>query len=94
MSMCSKNFRDYERLNYNMLQKLTEEVICLRKNAELSWESDDESDWSALVDKDVSDDIEHLKDSKHLQEEVGDNLRAVSSYNGRYNLRSRTRSPI
>ncbi|KAB2613498.1 protein GAMETE EXPRESSED 1-like [Pyrus ussuriensis x Pyrus communis] len=91
-------YKDYERLNYNMLQKLTAEVICSRKNAEWSWESDDdfhdESDWSALVDKDVSDDIEHLKDSKHLQEEVGDNLRAVSSYNGRYNLRSRTRSPI
>ncbi|RXH90076.1 hypothetical protein DVH24_032433 [Malus domestica] len=49
--------KDYERLYYNMLQKLTEEVISLRKNAELSWESDDESDWSALVDKDVSGDI-------------------------------------
>ncbi|CAN6574156.1 unnamed protein product [Malus baccata var. baccata] len=49
--------KDYERLYYNRLQKLTEEVISLRKNAELSWESDDESDWSALVDKDVSGDI-------------------------------------
>ncbi|XP_008381805.1 protein GAMETE EXPRESSED 1-like [Malus domestica] len=62
-STCNKGNRttdsvgDYERLYYNMLQKLTEEVISLRKNAELSWESDDESDWSALVDKDVSGDI-------------------------------------
>ncbi|CAN6708003.1 unnamed protein product [Malus baccata var. baccata] len=88
-------YKDYERLNYDMLQKLTEEVISLRKNADqFSWESDDESDWSAFVDKDISDGIEHLTDSNHFKEEVGDNLRAVSSYTGRYNLRSRTRNRI
>ncbi|KAM0958969.1 hypothetical protein ACFX15_023597 [Malus domestica] len=88
-------YKDYERLNYDMLQKLTEEVISLRKNADqFSWESDDESDWSAFVDKDISDGIEHLTDSNHFKEEVGDNLHAVSSYTRRYNLRSRSRNRI
>ncbi|CAN6566829.1 unnamed protein product [Malus baccata var. baccata] len=42
---------------------------------ELSWESsDDESDWSAYADKDISDGIEHLKGSNYFREEVGDNL--------------------
>lgn len=83
-------FRDYGRLNHDMLQVLTEEVMSLRKNAELEWESDDESDWSTFVDKDVPDGIENLKDPNHLQEEVGDNLYAITSCTGRYNLRSRS----
>lgn len=85
-------FRDYEMLNYNMLQNLTEEVTNLRKNAALSWESDDESDWSTFVDKDVSDGIENLKDPNYFHEEVGDNSHTISSLTGRYNLRSRSRA--
>ncbi|CAB4304543.1 unnamed protein product [Prunus armeniaca] len=81
---------DYGRLNHDMLQVLTEEVMSLRKNAKLEWESDDESDWSTFVDKDVPDGFENLKDPNHLQEEVGDNLYAITSCTGRYNLRSRS----
>ncbi|PQQ19514.1 protein GAMETE EXPRESSED 1 [Prunus yedoensis var. nudiflora] len=83
-------YKDYGRLNHDMLQVLTEEVMSLRKNAELEWESDDESDWFTFVDKDVPDGIENLKDPNHLQEEVGDNLYAITSCTGRYNLRSRS----
>ncbi|XP_016648988.1 PREDICTED: protein GAMETE EXPRESSED 1-like [Prunus mume] len=83
-------YKDYGRLNHDMLQVLTEEVMSLRQNAKLEWESDDESDWSTFVDKDVPDGFENLKDPNHLQEEVGDNLYAITSCTGRYNLRSRS----
>ena len=66
----------------------------MRKNAELNWETDSESDseWSNWVDTDISDGIDNLKDHDGMpaEEQVVESFKADSSKT-RYNLRKRVR---
>ncbi|XP_062078927.1 protein GAMETE EXPRESSED 1 [Humulus lupulus] len=89
-------FRDYEMLNYGMLKQLTEEVRSLRKNAELSWETESDVDWSTWVDHEIPDGIDNIiQDPDYMigfEERVGESSHETSSSTGsRYNLRSRRR---
>lgn len=64
----------------------------MRKNAELAWESDSESEWSTWVDTNISDGVDNLKEFPNGMpgEQVGENFN-VNSSTTRYNLRSRAR---
>ncbi|KAM6548457.1 hypothetical protein CsatB_020133 [Cannabis sativa] len=88
-------YRDYEMLNYGMLKQLTEEVRSLRKNAELSWESESDIDWSTWVDHEIPDGIDNIiQDPDYMigfEERVGESSHEASSTGSKYNLRSRRR---
>ena len=53
-------------LNHQMLLTLIEKVNSIRKNSELSWDTDSDVDWSSWIDTDLSDDEDNLKDPDYM----------------------------
>ncbi|KAK1371758.1 protein GAMETE EXPRESSED 1 [Heracleum sosnowskyi] len=85
-------YRDYETLNHEMLLTLVEKFNVMQKRKELSEDMDSDDEWSAWIDKDLSEDVDKLEDPDFLiSEEVGENSIVSSTTTGRYNLRSRHR---
>ncbi|XP_062153135.1 protein GAMETE EXPRESSED 1-like [Alnus glutinosa] len=77
-------YRDFERLNYEMLQDLMNKVK--------SWDSDGDEDWSQWIDSDVPDGVDNLQDPDYnppKEEGIGENSYVTSSATRKYNLRSR-----
>ncbi|KAK4337649.1 hypothetical protein RND71_042136 [Anisodus tanguticus] len=88
-------FRDYEVLNYKMLQTLVEKVNGIQKHKEyLSWEmenddSDSEVDWSSWIEAELPEDVDKLKDPDFVYpEEVAENSVGSKLITRRYNLRN------
>ncbi|KAJ0100617.1 hypothetical protein Patl1_21191 [Pistacia atlantica] len=91
-------YRDYEFLNYQMLQTLLEKVNGMERNKELSWESDYDSDvdWPSWMDRELPEEANDFEDPNYLisdsiPEEVGENFITTSSITTRYNLRPRSK---
>ncbi|KAJ0043891.1 hypothetical protein Pint_18542 [Pistacia integerrima] len=91
-------YRDYEFLNYQMLQTLLEKVNGMQRNKELSWESDYDSDvdWPSWMDRELPEEANDFEDPNYLisdsiPEEVGENFITTSSITTRYNLRPRSK---
>ncbi|KAF3942749.1 hypothetical protein CMV_030624 [Castanea mollissima] len=77
-------YRDFERLNYEMLQDLINKVK--------SWDTDSDVDWSQWIDTEIPDGIDNLKDSDYLplkEKDTGENLNVTSLATRKYNLRGR-----
>lgn len=93
--------RDYEVLNYHMLQTLMEKVNGIQNgNKEmLGWESDGEDsdvDWSSWVDKDLPEEVNCLEDPNYSVPQVEEEYMAENSSTSsslvarrRYHLRPR-----
>ncbi|XWS36711.1 hypothetical protein CRYUN_Cryun20dG0109300 [Craigia yunnanensis] len=85
--------RDYEMLNHQMLLTLIEKVNSIRKNSELSWDTDSDVDWSSWIDTELPDDVDNLKDPDYmlpvLVEESEENSIATSTISRKYDLRPR-----
>ena len=80
----SPNFRDFERLNHEMLQDLINKVK--------SWDTDSDVDWSQWIDTEIPDGIDNLKDSDYLpskEKDTGENSNVTSLATRKYNLRGR-----
>ena len=80
----SPNFRDFERLNYEMLQDLINKVK--------SWDTDSDVDSSQWIDTEIHDGIDNLKDSDYLpskEKDTGESSNATSLATRKYNLRGR-----
>jgi hypothetical protein len=80
----SLNCRDFERLNYDMLQDLINKVK--------SWDTDGDVDWSQWIDTEIPDGIDNLKDPDYIppkEEDTVQNSNVTSSATRKYNLRSR-----
>lgn len=76
--------RDFERLNFEMLQDLMNKVK--------SWDTESDEDWSQWIDTEVPDGVDNLRDPDYLiPEEVSvvENSDIGLSVSRRYNLRSR-----
>nr|POE76432.1 hypothetical protein CFP56_19879 [Quercus suber] len=75
--------RDFERLNYEMLQDLINKVK--------SWGADSDVDWSQWIDTKIPNGIENLQDSDYMppKEDTGENVNLTSSVMRKYDLRSR-----
>ncbi|PON71755.1 hypothetical protein TorRG33x02_253470 [Trema orientale] len=72
-------YRDYEVLNYQMLQTLIEKVNDIQRQA-LSWEVDTDMNWSSWVDIDLPEDVNKTEDPDYIvPEEVGENSITTSS---------------
>ncbi|KAK8688713.1 hypothetical protein V6N13_087457 [Hibiscus sabdariffa] len=90
-AICS--YRDYERLNHQMLVTLIDKVNSIRTNSELCWDSDSDVDWSSWIDTDLPDNVDNLKDPDYMlpsaAEESEGKSDIVSSTSRKYNLRPR-----
>ncbi|GMY09734.1 protein gamete expressed 1 [Fagus crenata] len=65
---------DFERLNYDMLQDLSNKVK--------SWDTDGDVDWSQWIDTEIPDGIDNLKDPDSIppeEEDTGENSNVTSS---------------
>ncbi|KAL9993846.1 hypothetical protein Hdeb2414_s0975g00970121 [Helianthus debilis subsp. tardiflorus] len=80
-------YRDYETLNYEMLQSLIEKVNGMQGKKQFLCEDDDDSDvdWSSWVDKDISDN--ELEDLDYRM--PPEQLDKASIIPRAYNLRNR-----
>ncbi|KAB1208697.1 Protein GAMETE EXPRESSED 1 [Morella rubra] len=79
-------YRDFERLNYEMLRDLMNKVK--------SWDADSDIDWSQWIDTEIPDGVDNLKDPDYLppnEEGIGQNSNLASWTGRKYNLRSRCR---
>ncbi|KAK8568999.1 hypothetical protein V6N13_106878 [Hibiscus sabdariffa] len=87
------SYRDYERLNHQMLVTLIEKVNSLRSNSEVCWDSDSDVDWSSWIDTDLPDNVDSIKDPDYMlpfaAEESEGNSMIVSSVSRKYDLRPR-----
>lgn len=85
-------YRDYEVLNYQMLQTLIEKVNGMQRQ-ELSWELDTDVDWSSWIDTDLPEDVNKAEDPDYIapKEEVGENSITTTTSTRKYNLRRRSR---
>ncbi|KAL5574179.1 hypothetical protein UlMin_023776 [Ulmus minor] len=83
-------YRDYEVLNYQLLQTLMEKVNGIKRQ-ELSWESSESDvDWSSWIDFELPEDVNNLEDPDYIfPEEVGENSITTTSTTRKYNLRRR-----
>ena len=80
----SPNFRDFERLNHEMLQDLINKVK--------SWDTDSDVDSSQWIDTEIQDGIDNLEDSDYLpsiEKDTGENSNVTSLATRKYNLRGR-----
>ncbi|KAK2421960.1 protein GAMETE EXPRESSED [Trifolium repens] len=86
-------YKDFERMNYQMLLTLVNNNIQNRKESSWEYDSDDnDMDWSQWIDSDLSDDVNCLEDPDFIiPEEVAENSITTSSATKNYNLRSRNR---
>ncbi|KAH9675374.1 protein GAMETE EXPRESSED 1 [Citrus sinensis] len=84
-------YRDYEILNYQMLQTVLEKINGMeRDKEELSWDTNSEIDWSSWVDTDLQEEVDDYEDPNYIvPEEVGENWITTSSLATRYDLRPR-----
>ncbi|RHN74391.1 hypothetical protein MtrunA17_Chr2g0309801 [Medicago truncatula] len=83
-------YRDYERLNHQMLLTLVNKINSMQKLKESTWEFDttDYVDWSQWVDTDLPDDVNCLDDPDFvIPEEVAENSITTSTTKS-YNLRA------
>ncbi|XP_022760073.1 protein GAMETE EXPRESSED 1-like, partial [Durio zibethinus] len=87
------SYRDYEMLNHQMLLTLIEKVNSIRKNSDLSWETDSDVDWSSWIDTEFPDDVDNLKDPDYMPpvpaEESKENSFETSPISRKYDLRPR-----
>ncbi|GMN42339.1 hypothetical protein TIFTF001_011552 [Ficus carica] len=85
-------YRDYEVLNYQMLQTLIEKVNGMQRR-ELSWELDTDVNWSSWIDTDLPEDVNKAEDPDYIapEEEVGENSITTTTSTRKYNLRRRSR---
>nr|POE57602.1 protein gamete expressed 1 [Quercus suber] len=77
-------YRDFERLNYEMLQDLINKVK--------SWDTDSDVDWSQWIDTEIPDGIDNLKDPDYMpskEKDTGENSNVTSLATRKYNLRGR-----
>ncbi|KAK9993634.1 hypothetical protein SO802_023337 [Lithocarpus litseifolius] len=77
-------YRDFERLNYEMLQDLINKVK--------SWDTESDIDWSQWIDTEIPDSIDNLKESDYLpskEKDTGENSNVTSLATRKYNLRGR-----
>lgn len=87
--MSLKFCRDYEVLNYHMLQTLIEKVNCMQRK-ELTWDTDSEVNWSSWIDSDIPEDANDFEDPDYIvPEEVEENSIITTSNTRKYNLRHR-----
>ena len=83
--------RDYEVLNYQMLQTLIEKVNGMQRQG-ASWELNTDINWSSWIDTDLPEDVNKSADPDYrAPEEVAENSITTSSSTKRYNLRRRVR---
>ncbi|RHN53139.1 hypothetical protein MtrunA17_Chr6g0488221 [Medicago truncatula] len=86
-------YRDYERLNHQMLLTLLNKINNMEKLKDSNWDFDttDYVDWSQLIGTDLPDDVNCLDDPDFvIPEEVAENSITISTTKN-YNLRSRNR---
>ncbi|KEH38206.1 gamete-like protein [Medicago truncatula] len=86
-------YRDYERLNHQMLLTLINKINNMEKLKDSNWDFDttDYVDWSQLIGTDLPDDVNCLDDPDFvIPEEVAENS-ITNSTTKNYNLRSRNR---
>ncbi|KAI5659992.1 hypothetical protein M9H77_28785 [Catharanthus roseus] len=87
-------YRDYNRLNHQILLDMAEGMNALRKEKMLSScdsDADSELDWSSWIDNELPEDVDKLEDPDYVyKEEVGENSIETSFLTKRYNLRSRS----
>ncbi|XP_071728903.1 protein GAMETE EXPRESSED 1-like [Rutidosis leptorrhynchoides] len=76
-------YRDYETLNYQMLQSLIEKVNGMQENKQFCDDYDSDVDWSSWVDADITED--ELEDLDYMQPQVA--AITTSSVSSDYNLR-------
>ncbi|KAE8695265.1 hypothetical protein F3Y22_tig00110724pilonHSYRG00007 [Hibiscus syriacus] len=60
------SYRDYERLNHQMLVTLIDKVNSIKTNSELCWDSDSDVDWPSWIDTDLPDNVDNLKDPDYM----------------------------
>ncbi|XP_058723920.1 protein GAMETE EXPRESSED 1-like [Vicia villosa] len=88
-------YKDYERLNHQMLQTLVNKINTMQKIKESSWDldmDDDVDDWSQWIDTDLPDDVNCVDDPDYIiPEEVAENSMSTSITTKNYNLRLRNR---
>ncbi|KAI7738789.1 hypothetical protein M8C21_021086 [Ambrosia artemisiifolia] len=86
-------YRDYETLNHQMLQSLTEKVNGMQRNKQLLYDDDDdddgdsEVDWSSWVDSDLPED--ELEDLDYMLSKEAIVATFSTSGSREYNLRHR-----
>ncbi|KAL5067149.1 hypothetical protein RYX36_018036 [Vicia faba] len=86
-------YKDYERLNHQILQTLVNKINTMQKIQECSWDldtDDDVDDWSQWIDTDLPDDVNCVHDPDYIiPEEVAENSISTSITTKNYNLRLR-----
>ncbi|XP_024631939.1 protein GAMETE EXPRESSED 1 [Medicago truncatula] len=87
-------YKDFERLNHQMLLTLSNQFNNIQKAKQPSWDfaTADDVDWSQWIDTDLPDDVNCLDDPDFsIPEEFAENSITTSTTTKSYNLRPRNR---